>query len=64
MPYFFEIKTDFFYSKNNPKIIYLSYKTDLEIFKEGLTRILANFHWTDLVICSHSREGKICLIAE
>ena len=24
----------------------------------GKTGIIAKFHWTDLVICSHSREGK------
>ena len=23
----------------------------------GKTHIIAKFHWTDLVICSHSREG-------
>ena len=30
----------------------------LGLFRNGKTRILAKFQWTDLVICSHSREGK------
>ena len=30
---------------------------------KGKTCIVVKFHQTDLVICSHSREGKCCLIA-
>ena len=31
----------------------------MEFFpSKGKTRIIAKFLWTDLVICSHSREGK------
>ena len=29
------------------------------MFKKGKTFIIAKIHGTDLVICSHSREGKI-----
>ena len=28
------------------------------LFRKGKTYIIAKFHRTDLVICSHSREGK------
>ena len=28
------------------------------LFRKGNTCIIANFNRTDLVICSHSREGK------
>ena len=28
------------------------------LFRKGKTLIIAKFHRTDLVICSHSREGK------
>ena len=28
------------------------------LFRNGKTCIIAKFHWTDLVICSHSRKGK------
>ena len=28
------------------------------LFKKGKTYIIAKFHRTDSVICSHSREGK------
>ena len=28
------------------------------MFKKGKTHIIAKFLWTDLGICSHSREGK------
>ena len=30
----------------------------LELFRKGITYIIAKFHGTDLVIYSHSREGK------
>ena len=44
----------------------MSYKADLD-FWDCLRRvklIIAKFHRTDLVICSHSTEGKLCLIAK
>ena len=28
------------------------------LFRKGKTCIIAKFLWTDLVICSHSREGE------
>ena len=34
------------------------------LFGKGKTPIVAKFHGTDLVICSHFREGKPHLIAE
>ena len=36
----------------------------LGLFRKSTIHIIAKFHRTDLVICSHSREGKPCLIAE
>ena len=30
----------------------------LRLFRKGKTHIIAKFHWTDLVICSHSKERK------
>ena len=30
----------------------------MELFWKGKTRIMVKFHRTDVVICSHSREGK------
>ena len=29
----------------------------MELFRKGETHIIAKFHRTDIVICSHSREG-------
>ena len=34
------------------------------LFRKGKTRIIAKFLRTDLVICSHSRQGKTRLITE
>ena len=31
---------------------------------KGKSGIIANFHGTNIVICSHFREGTPCLIAE
>ena len=46
----------------NHKNLDLSYRMDLarslRLFRNGKTHIIAKFHWTDLVICSHSRERK------
>ena len=30
----------------------------LRLFRKGKTHIIAKFHWTDLVICNHSGDGK------
>ena len=57
IPYFFSYKAEFFPSKNNPKNLDPSYK--MALVRKGKTRITAKFHRTDLVIFSHSREGKI-----
>ena len=48
-----------FFFQNNPKNLDPSYKMDLDIWdliRKGKTRIIAKFHRTDLVICSHSKE--------
>ena len=61
LPYFFSCKTEFFSFQNNPKNLYPSYKTDLDIwdclervylgfFRKGKTCIIVEFHRTDLVI--------------
>ena len=46
--------------QNNPKNLDPSLKMDLDLglFRKGKTLILAKFQRTDVVICSHSREGK------
>ena len=65
--YFYGYKSDIFSFQNNPKNQDLSYKTDLVfwgLFRKGKTHIIAKFLRTDSVICSHSREGKPCLIAK
>ena len=53
LPYFFDYKTEFFSSQNNPKDLYPSCKMDLDL-KDCLGRvkigIIAKFHRTDLVI--------------
>ena len=56
----FEALLDFviFHFQDNPKDLDPSYKTDLDLFKKGKTCIIAKFRRTDLVISSHSREGK------
>ena len=59
--YFFGYKTVFPF-QNNPKDLDPSYKMDLDLWDclgSVKTRITAKFHMTDLVIFSHSREGKI-----
>ena len=73
IPYFLGYNTDFFSFQTIPKIKIRLYKIDLdfwdcfgrkisrclEMVRKGKTCIIANFHRADLVICSHSREGKI-----
>ena len=55
------IRQEFFSFQNNLKNLHLSYKMDLDLW-DCLRRvklvIIAKFHRTDLIICSHSREGK------
>ena len=55
--YFFVYKTEFFPSQNYPNNLDPSYRS-LGLFRKGKTQFIAKFHRTDLVICSHSREGK------
>ena len=55
------IRQRFFSFQNNPKNLDLSYKTDLDLLdfiRRVETCFIAKFHRTDLVIFSHSREGK------
>ena len=62
-----DISQSFFSFQNNPKDLDLSYKTDLDIcYCKGRVEplIIAKFHRTDLVICSHSIEEKSCLISK
>ena len=51
LPYFFGYKTEFFPFQNNSKNLDPSYN-------KAKTSIVAKFHWTDLVSCSHFRERK------
>ena len=41
--------------QNNPKI---DRSRSLGLFRKGTTHIIAKFHGTDSIICSHSRERK------
>ena len=56
---FFGYKTEFVSFQNNPKILDPSSKMDLNVW-DCLRRVklIAKLHRTDLIICSHSREGK------
>ena len=50
-----------FCTNPDPKNLDPSYKMDLDLwdcFRKGKTSIIAKFLTTDLVICSHSREGE------
>ena len=64
LPHFFSYKMDFFPSKTIPKNLDLSYKMDLDLWdclgwvKLILQQNCIGLSWTDLVICTHSREGK------
>ena len=57
-----------FYLQNNPENLDPSYKMDLDLwdcFGRVNLNFIAELHIrTDLVICSHSREGKPRLIAK
>ena len=58
---------EFFSIQNNAKDLDPSYKMDLDLCDcQGRvkTLIIAKYHKTDVVICSHSIEGKPRLIAE
>ena len=64
--YFFGYKTEFFSSKTTQKSrpSLLDGSRSLELFRKGKTHIIAKFQRTDLLICSHSREGKPPLLAK
>ena len=55
------IRQSFLFLPKHPKNLDPSYKMDLDL-KDCLGRVklvlVAKFHRTDSVICSHSREGK------
>ena len=53
MPHFFCYKTEFSSFQNNP-----NGSRSLRLFRNGEIHIIAKYHRTDLVILSHSREGK------
>ena len=61
IPYFVDYKTELFSFQNNPKDLDPSCKMDLDLW-DCLGRekigIIAKFHRTDLVICSHSIGTK------
>ena len=58
--YLFSYKTEFFLSKQSQKSrsILKDGSRSLGLCGKGKTHIIAKLHWTDLVICSHFREGK------
>ena len=65
LPYFFGYKAEFFPSKSVPKSrSIIDSSRFLGLFRKGKTSIIAKFHRTDLVLCSHSRERKTDLIAK
>ena len=57
LQYFLGFKTGVISFQNNPKTLDPSYKMDLDLWN-GKTHIIAKFHRTDVLICSHSRVGK------
>ena len=59
--YFFGYKRVVFLPKQSEKSrsILQDGSRSLGLFRKGETGITAKLHRTDLVICSHSREGKI-----
>ena len=54
------IRQKFFLPKQSQKSRSILYdgSRSLGLFRKGKTHIIAKFHRTDLVICSHSREEK------
>ena len=64
LPYFFGYKTEISFLPKNPKNLDPSYQTDLDLWdclgrvKTRIIAIIAKFHRTGLVICSHYREVK------
>ena len=59
--YFFGCKTEFFVlpkQSQNSRSILQDGSRSLALFWKGKTCIIAKFLRTDIVICSHSREGK------
>ena len=55
VPYFFGYKTK---QSQKSRSILKDGSRSLGLFKQGKTCIIAKFNRTDLVICSHSIEGK------
>ena len=57
----FVIRQVFFVPKQSHKSRSVLYdrSRSLGLFRKSKTRIIAKFHRTDLVFCSHSRERKI-----
>ena len=54
-----EYHTSSFSFINNPKNLEPSYESrSFGLFWKGKIHFTAKFHRTDLVICSHTREGK------
>ena len=61
LPYFFCYKTEFFPSKT----IYEKDRSRfLELFSKDIFSLIAEFHKTDLDICSHSGDEKTHLKAK
>ena len=56
----------FSFQKQSPKSRWVSQdkSRSLRLVRKGKYHIIAKFHRTDLVICSHYREGKPCPIAQ
>ena len=66
VPYFFGYKTEFFLPKQSQKSrsVLKDGSRYLGLFGKSETDIIAKFHRTDLVICSHSKKRRCRLIAE
>ena len=61
LPYFFGYKTVFFFlpkQSQKSRSVLQDKSRSLGLYRKGKTYIIAKFHGTDLVICSHSTERK------
>ena len=58
IPYFSTYKTEFLKQSQTFISILQDGSRSLNLFRKGKTHIIAKFHWTDLVICSHSKDRK------
>ena len=59
--YFPCYKTEVFFlpkQSQRSRSVLLDMSGSLGLFRKGKTHVIAKFHRTDLVICSHSREEK------